>query len=271
MAHTITAFANQKGGVGKTTVAVGLAERYAVSGRRVLLIDADQQGNATARLGIDVTESTLTMADVLAVDPKTGKVLRGGLADAAQPAGGEWDGLVDVVPADFQLGARENDQHIGREMRLRTAMAGNELGERYDIVVIDCPPDLGQLTVNALIAADQVVCVTEARADSVDGVHRMVSVVEQIAEHYRPELRTAGILVNKFRRDRLDQQAWTGKLVDTYGHALIEPFLPERELLAKAATEAVPLALLRAPSGVRGEIEESLDAVVARLDATVTR
>jgi chromosome partitioning protein len=263
----VIAVGNQKGGVGKTTVAVGLAERLAVAGRRVLLVDADQQGNATARLGVEVTETTLTMADVLAVDPKTGKVLRGGLVDAALPAGGEWAGLIDVVPADFQLGARENDQYIGREMRLRTAMAGEELGQRYDDVVIDCPPDLGQLTVNALIAAHRVVCVTEARADSVDGVQRMVSVVEQIAEHYNPGLNTAGILVNKFRRDRIDQQAWTGKLVDLYGDALIEPFLPERELLAKAATEAVPLAMLRAAAGVRAEVEESLDAVVARLAA----
>lgn len=265
----VTAFCNQKGGVGKTTVAVGVAETLARRGRRVLLIDADPQANATAHLGVELTESTPTLSDVLYVDAAAGSTVEAGVAvEAITDAGGAWADLVDVIPAKLGLANREQDQQLGRELRLRTAMAGDELPSRYDDVVIDCPPSLGQLTANALLAATHVVCVTEPRASSVEGLRQMIAVIDQVRAAYGWPVRLTGIAVNRFRADRTDPVAWAGKLVDEHGDRLIEPFVAEREFVAKAATEAVPLGLYPGVPGLaKLPIERAFEAVVDRLDA----
>lgn len=268
----ITAICNQKGGVGKTTVAVGLVEELVLRGRRSLLIDADPQANATARLGVDVDpEVTTTLNDVLFQGALPGsRVEPGSLAHAITAPGPDWQteaGLLDLVPSEGNLNDREYDQALGREMRLRTALAG--LDDRYDEVIIDCPPNLGQLTYNALLAATHVVCVTEPRADSVDGVRQMLSVIDQVRGLYNPGLTVAGIMVNRFRSDRLDPVAWLGKLEDEHREdgLLITPALADREFVARAATEAKPLGSMAAPAGIKADVRSALAAIADRLDA----
>ncbi len=253
----VLALCNQKGGVGKTSVTVGLADVLARQGKRVLLVDADPQANATSNVAIEDTPP-FTLNDVLTVDPATRQVQPGVLAEAVVPAGEGWSG-VDVVAAELALAAREQDQDLGREYRLRVAMNG-ALGA-WDVVLIDCPPSLGQLTVNALTAADAALLVTEPRAASVEGLAQMTRTLHTVRQHFNDGLRLAGVVVNRHRADRRDRVEWVEQLRTDYGDRLLEPFLPEREVVALAASAAAPLSAYGSRSR---DVVEALSAVAER-------
>lgn len=166
MTTPVIAVANQKGGVGKTATTVNLADAWARNGHRVLVIDADPQANATSILDVEIDPvESRTLLDVLAA-VATGQAGSGALAAAIHPAGPAWGGI-DVVPAQRELASREADTAPGREFHLRAAMDGAI--EEHDVVLVDCPPSLGALTLSALTAATGVLIVTEPRASSVDG------------------------------------------------------------------------------------------------------
>lgn len=243
----IIAVANQKGGVGKTATTVNLADALAHNGHRVLVIDADPQANATSILDVelDPTESR-TLLDVLAA-VATGQAGAGALAAAIHPAGQAWNGI-DVIPAQRELASREADNSPGREFHLRTAMDGAI--DDYDAVIIDCPPSLGALTLSALTAATSVLIVTEPRASSVDGVAELTTTISTVQHYYNPDLTTAGILINRWRNDRLDRAVWREELHNTYGSVMIDHPLPEREIVAIAATNCVPVPRREAPAYV---------------------
>jgi chromosome partitioning protein len=258
MTAHVLALCNQKGGVGKTTITVNLADALAQQGKRVLLIDADPQANATSNLGIDDTPP-FTLNDVLTVDPVTRQVAAGVIAEAVVPAGEGWFG-VDVVASELALAGREQDQDLGREYRLRTTLEG--VLEHWDVVLIDCPPSLGQLTVNALTAADSALLVTEPRAASVEGLAQMTRTLATVRQHFNPQLLLAGVVVNRHRADRRDRVEWVDQLRADYGDSLIDPFVPEREVVATATSAASPLSAY----GVRGrDVAEALAAIAARI------
>ena len=236
MSIPVIAVANQKGGVGKTATTLALADAHARAGHRVLVIDGDPQANATSILDVelDPTESR-SLFDILAA-VATGQAGAGALAAAIRPAGPAWDGI-DIVPSQRELASREADTSPGREFHLRTAMNGAIDG--YDIVIIDCPPSLGALTLSALTAATHVLIVTEPRASSVDGVAELTTTISTVQRYYNKELTTAGILINRWRSDRLDRAVWRQELHNTYGSAIIDHPLPEREIVAIAATNRV--------------------------------
>lgn len=233
----IIAIANQKGGVGKTSTTVNLAARFTTMGLRVLVIDADPQANATAILDVELDANDRTLNDVL-VAVATGQFGPGTISASVVPAGPSWRG-VDVVPAERALAAREADTAVGREHLLRTALDGAI--DDYGIVLIDCPPSLGALTLGALTAADSVLIVSEARTSSVDGVDQLMDTIGAVRRYYNPRLTVSGILINKWRSDRLDRAVWKDVLRDTYSEALIDHSLPEREIVATAATNHVPV------------------------------
>ena len=234
----VIAVANQKGGVGKTATTVNLADALARNGRRVLVIDADPQANATSILDVELDPvESRTLLDVLAA-VATGQAGPGSLAAAIHPAGPAWDGI-DVVPAQRELASREADTAPGREFHLRTAMDGAI--EEYDVVLLDCPPSLGALTLSALTAATSVLIVTEPRASSVDGVRELAVTIDTVRRYCNSSLTTVGILINRWRNDRLDRAVWREELRAIYGAAMIDHPLPEREVVAVAATNRVPV------------------------------
>ena len=213
------AVVNQKGGVGKTTVALGLASAAAASGLRVLVVDLDPQANASTGMG--VWDAELTVDHALATDQPG--VLRSVVMAGGWPDGGGGS-PPDVAASSPLLAQREpqlaNDP-IGAQDRLQVAMVGID----HDLVLIDCPPSLGLLTVNGLFAADRALVVTEPGAWASDGVQQILRTVARIGAR-RPEgLGVAGIVVNRLGRTR-DARYWYEQLVETYGDQVLPPGAP---------------------------------------------
>ena len=266
MTTPIVAVANQKGGVGKTATTVNLADALARNGHRVLVIDADPQANATSILDIELDAESRTLHDVLTA-VATGQAGAGALAAAIHPAGPAWGGI-DVIPAQRELASREADNSPGREFHLRTAM--DSAIEEYDVVLIDCPPSLGALTLSALTAATSVLIVTEPRASSVDGVAELTTTISAVQRYYNPGLTTAGILINRWRSDRLDRAVWRQELAAIYGATMIDHPLPEREVVAVAATNHVPVPKREAYDYVAA-IEAVVRHILTNQDAEVAK
>jgi chromosome partitioning protein len=248
MPTKIIAVCNQKGGVGKTTVVTNLAEVLSMMmGQRVLVIDADPQRNTTSALGIDEPEYSLN--DVLYGDPANKhKVEAGVAADAVIMPGAAWqpnEAKSDVFPpihliaSERLLASRERDTMIASERRLKTALKGAIDG--YDVVLIDCPPSLGLLTISALTAATHVLLVTEPRVSSVEGLTEIVTTIGEVQENLNDDLEVIGVVVNKVRKNRADQEYWIERIRKDYGDLVLAPFIPDREQYAKAQAEARPL------------------------------
>lgn len=252
----ILAITNQKGGVGKTSTTVNLAAILAAQGQRVLVIDADPQANATAITTPSLDAQALSLHDVLTA-VAVGQAGEGSITQAVVPSA--WDG-VDIVPAERALASQESDAAPGREFRLRTALAG--VRERWDHILIDCPPSLGTLTISSLTAADRVLIVSEPRASAVAGVEGIISTLEQIQRFYNPDLTLSGIVLNRWRSDRRDRALWRGYLMETYPGAVLDHPLPEREVVATAATNGVPV-----PREEARDYHNALSAIAAEITA----
>ena len=183
----VIALVNQKGGVGKTTTAVNLGASLALLGRRVLIVDADPQGNTTTGFGVDKRAVERDVYHVLLHDAP--------VADVVRPT--DVEGLF-LVPATLNLAGAEIElvAALQRELRLKTALRA-ALHE-YDDVLIDCPPSLGLLTINALTAANELIIPVQAEYYALEGLTQLVGIVRRVKEGLNPDLVIRGVLITMF-------------------------------------------------------------------------
>ncbi len=188
--HTITrtiAIVNQKGGVGKSTTAVNLGASLAMLGRRVLIVDIDPQGNATTGVGIDKRAVTKDIYSILL----EGAAVREVACETDVPN-------LAIVPSTLQLAGAEIElvSVLQREGRLKAALAA--VADAYDYVLIDCPPSLGLLTINALTAANEVIIPVQAEFYALEGLSQLTSIVRRVKDVLNPELMILGVLITMF-------------------------------------------------------------------------
>ena len=188
----IIAIANQKGGVGKTTTAVSLACGLAADGRRVLLVDSDPQGNATGSLGINKNELEASLYDVLVDEKPVSEItLETGRANLfLVPA------TVELAGAEVELSAGAENSTIHPAYRLQTAL--EPIKNQYDFVLIDCPPTLGQLTINALSAADGVLIPIQCEYLALEGLTQLKNTIDLVVNALNPKLQIFGIVMTMY-------------------------------------------------------------------------
>jgi chromosome partitioning protein len=228
----IIAVANQKGGVGKTATTANLGVALARLGKRVLVVDMDPQGNLTASFGVQDRICTTTGKALL--DPAV-----------AAPIGNvreSLDGTLELLPesnASLAEAEASLSSKLGKEFRLRDVLAA--VGSRYEFILIDTPPSLGLLTVNALVAAARVIVPTEARFFSLAGLKGLEETIEGV-RYYNPGLKILGILLSKLDRRLNEEKEVADYLREQWGELVFRTEIGTNSKILRAASSAQPLS-----------------------------
>ena len=249
----ILAITNQKGGVGKTTTSVNLAASLAAAGQRVLLIDLDPQGNATMGSGVDKRAAARTVYHVLL---GLGEI--GAIRTRAERGG------YDLVPANRDLAGAEVElvELQARETRLKTAL--ERIAGDYDYILIDCPPSLSLLTVNALTAAQRVLIPMQCEYYALEGLSDLVGTIKRVRAHLNPQLEIAGLLRTMYDpRNTLSQQV-SQQLEEHFGDKVYRTLVPRNVRLAEAPSYGVPAVLWDAASKGAQAYLALADEILAR-------
>jgi len=239
----VVATLSLKGGVGKTTVALGLAGAALQHGLRALVVDLDPQANST--IALDVGPTTATVADVLD-DPRR-SVVQAALA----PSG--WGEGIDVLVGDEHTERHNHPEPTGKQLsRLRRALerlaaadasdgADGVPHEPYRLVIVDCPPSLGQLTRNALAAADRALLVTDPTMFAVSGVQRAFDAVQAERQRDNPDLQPLGVLINRVRPRNTEHEFRISELRELFGPLVLSSVLPDRSAVQQAQGACLPI------------------------------
>ncbi len=226
----IISIVNQKGGVGKTTTAVNLASAVGIAGKKVLLIDADPQGNTTSGYGINKKDTKITSYELL--------IGKGTAASAAQSTSFK---NVSIVPSSMNLAAAEVDliEIENRQNQLKMALASAR--ELYDYIFIDCPPSLGLITINALNASDTVLVPIQCEYFALEGLSQLMATVRQVKRLYNPTLEIEGIVLTMYdARLNLTAQV-VGEIKKYFADKLYKTPIPRAVRLSEAPSYGMPI------------------------------
>lgn len=225
----VIAVANQKGGVGKTTTSVNLSAAMAAMGKRVLLIDMDPQGNATVSVGLDKAELNSTAFELMVEQQPLSSVVTS--LDTLR---------MDCIPADGDLTAAEVSLLSAeeREQRLKTALEAGS--EQYDFVIIDCPPSLNMLTLNALVAANSVLITMQCEYFALEGLSALMETINTVRQTVNPTLHIEGILRTLYDpRNALTNEV-SEQLHEHFGGLVYRTVIPRNVRLAEAPSHGLP-------------------------------
>ena len=226
----IIAFANQKGGVGKTTTCINLSAYMAIMGKKVLILDMDPQGNATSGVGIEKNPKVKTIYNV--IDGECS------VKEAILPTHIK---NLDIIPATVDLAGAEIDLV---QMSSREKIVKNILGrilDDYDYITIDCPPSLGLLTVNALTASHSIVIPIQCEFFALEGLSQLMNTVRLIRQHLNPTLNVEGVVLTmKDNRSNLIAEV-SGEIVKFFGKKVFETYIPRNIRLAEAPSHGEPI------------------------------
>ena len=228
----ILAIANQKGGVGKTTTAINLGASLAIIGHRVLLVDTDPQGNTSSGVGIKKAEVKQCIYDVLVGDVSLEDVII--TSDVKN---------LDVVPATIQLAGAEIElvSTISRERRLENAL--ETVSERYDFIIIDCPPSLGIITLNALTAANGLLIPVQCEFYALEGLTQLLNTVKLVQRHLNKNLEIEGVLLTMYdARTNLGQQV-IAEVKKHFGPQVYQTVIPRNVRLSEAPSYGQPAVI----------------------------
>ena len=248
----VTSVFSLKGGVGKTTVTLGLASAAQHRGLDTVVIDLDPQGNSTTTL--DPVHPTLTVADVLA-NPR-GATVNGALCETS------WGVPVRMIPGSEESEQLNHPKPGARQVAALEA-AIRQIKPAPDLVLIDCPPSLGRLTRNGLVASQRAIVVTEPSIYAVTAVQRALEAVQSERESRQPKLQPLGVVVNRARSRSTEQEYRLGELRELFGPLILSPELPDRSAIQQAQGAGVPIH--RWPSAGAREIALLFDALLDRL------
>lgn len=226
----ILSIINQKGGVGKSTSAINLSAALGENNKKVLLIDLDPQGNTTSGIGVEKSQVDKCIYDVLLNDAKIEDVVIKNVCDG-----------VDVVPATINLAGAEVElvSQMARENRLKNA-AGSMRGF-YDYIIIDCPPSLGLLTINALVAADKLLIPIQCEFYALEGVTKLLDSMKRVKNILNPSLDIEGVVLTMFDTRQLLARQVVEEVKNYFGKIMFNTIIPREVKIAEAPGYAQPI------------------------------
>ncbi len=228
----VIAVANQKGGVGKTTTNVNLSACLAVAGKRVLTIDIDPQGNTSSGLGIDKNNVSISIYDVLINEANIEQAIISTKVEN-----------LDIIPSNIQLAGAEIEMvsMISREQVLKRAL--ENIRDRYDYILIDCPPSLGLITINALTAADKVLVPIQCEYYALEGLSQLINTIKLVTKHLNNKLEVEGVVLTMFdARTNLSIQV-VDEVKKYFRNKVYRTIIPRNVRLGEAPSHGLPIIM----------------------------